>query len=161
MDNNIQKKKLRFNIIDFLIIVAIVAVVVVFAVRGGIIKKISSYNTTITYTVKVFDVQKGSFDLVNVGDSLYFDEDDRRIGKVVDKSFSESVDYAVLSDGTIKKVKNVEDRIDMYITIEADGTFDDDGCMVNGDFFVGKGKKMDCYVDKLFFNAEVIEANSK
>ncbi len=161
MDNNIQKNKLRFNIIDFLIIVAIAAVIVVFAVRGGIVQKISSFNTTIEYTVKITNVQKESFDLLNEGNVIYFDEDDRAIGKIVSKSYEPSVMYTVLSNGEIVKTTNADGRIDMYLTLEADGTVDEDGCMVGGDFFVGSGKNMACYSDKLYFNAEVTDAKEK
>ncbi len=160
MDNNTQKTKLKFNIIDFLIIVAIVALVVVFVFRGGLVDKISSLDSVIEYTVKVSDIQSGSFFLVEEGDVLYSDDDDRVLGKITSKKSAPAEMYTILSNGEIVKSEK-PDRIDMYLTVEASGTVDEDGCMIDGNFFVGSGKNISCYTHKLYFNAEVTKAAEK
>ncbi len=155
-----KKNKLKFNIIDFLIVAAIVALVVVFMFRGGLADKIASFNTTIEYTVKVPDIQSESYALIEEGNTLYCNDDDRVIGKIVSKTAEPSAMYTILANGEIVKTSK-PDRIDMFLTIEATGTVDEDGCMIDGNYFVGSGKTISCYVDKLYFNAEVTRAEEK
>jgi len=161
MENN-TKKKFRFNLIDFLIVIAIIAVIVVIAFRSGIVKDFTSTakGKTIVYEIKVGDVQEESFDYIDVGDKIYNNETDACVGTVTEKRKEPSEIYVVTSNGEI--VKTVQPgRADIYLTVEAKGTVDDGGCKVDGKFFVASGKQFSCYTDDLYFNVEIRDAFEK
>ena len=95
-----SNKRFKFNIIDFLIVFAIIAVAVVVLFRNGIIDSFTKKSQTIIYSVKVLDIQEESYEYFEVGSTIYSNDDNRELGKIVEKSFEPSTAYFVLSDGT-------------------------------------------------------------
>lgn len=153
-------KKLKFNIIDFLILLAVIGVVLVFFFRGNMVKSFTSAPQTISYTVRISDVQKESFDLIDVDSTLYCNDDDSVLGTIKAKRFEEASMYTILANGDVVKTYQ-PDRIDIYLDVEVSGTVDKDGCMIDGTYFIASGKTISCYVDKLYFNVEVRDAFEK
>ena len=158
--NNTKNRKLKFNIIDFLIILIVIGVALIFVFRSNMVNSFTSAPQTISYTVRISDVQKESFDLVEVGSTLYCNDDDSILGTIKGKRFEEASMYTVLANGDIVKTYQ-PDRIDIYLEVEASGTVDEDGCMIDGTYFIASGKMISCYVDKLYFNVEVRDAFEK
>lgn len=154
--------KFRFNSIDFLILIAIVAAIFSVVYRSGLKDSIVAIrsNETIVYSLKINNVQKESFDMINIEDSIFNQTDDKNIGKIVGKESQDAESYIVLSNGAIKKTK-IPDRVDIYLTVEASGRITDEGCMIGGNYFIAAGKYVSAYTNKVSFNFEVIEADKK
>ncbi len=160
MDTNVKQRKIKFNIIDFIIVLAVVIVIAVVALRGGLVKKFTESTDIIQYTVKISDIQKESFDLIEVDSKIYCNDDDSCLGVIKSKTSQPATMYTVLANGEIVKTSQ-PDRIDVFLTIEAEGTVDKEGCRINGTYFIACGKNVSSYVDKLYFNFEVTEAFEK
>ena len=161
MDNTANKnKKIKFNIIDFIIVLAVIGVVLAVFLRGGLVDKFTESKQIIEYTVKISDIQKESFDLIEVGSNIYCNDDDSIMGVVKSKTSQPATMYIVLADGEIAKTTQ-PDRIDVFLTIEAEGTVDEEGCRIGGTYFIACGKNVSCYMDKVYFNIEVTEAHEK
>ena len=163
MENNTSvKKKIKFNLIDFLIVIAVIAVIVVIAFRSGLVENLANNakGKTIVYTVKIGDVQNESFNFIDIGEKLYNDETDAYIGTIVDKRVETSKVYIISTEGKIVKTEQ-PGRADIYLTVEAKGTVNANGCKVDGKFFVAAGKLFSCYTEDLFFNAEIRDAYEK
>lgn len=158
--NNTKSTKLKFNIIDFLILLIVVGLAVVFVFRNNMVSEFNSTPQTISYVVKIGDIQKESYDLIGVGSVLYNYETNTAIGEIKSKRCEDASMYTVLTNGEIKKTY-IPDRIDVYLEVEASGTVDEHGCMIDGTLFVASGKMISCCVDKLYFNAEVRDAFEK
>lgn len=160
MDNGAKKNKniLRFNVIDFLIVIAVIAVAVVFFLRSGMVKEFTSSTQTIEYTVKIGDVQTASYDLIDIGSGLYCNDDDTYLGEITSKRYEPSYMYTVLQDGKIVKTLQ-PDRIDIYLDVEAEGTVNEEGCKIGSTYFVASGKMISAYTDKLYVNVEVTKAD--
>ena len=160
MDTNVKSRKIKFNIIDFVIALAVLTVILVVALRGGLVKRFTEAKDIIQYTVKITDIQMESFDLIEVGSKIYCNDDDSCLGVIKSKSYQPASMYTVLSNGEIVKTSQ-PGRIDVFLTIEAEGTVDEEGCRINGTYFIACGKNVSSYVDKLYFNFEVTEAFEK
>lgn len=161
MENN-TKKKFKFNLIDFMIVIAVIAVIVVIAFRSGAVDSFTNTakGKTIAYEIKVGDVQKESYNYINVGDKIYSEETDAYLGTVVDKVSEPAKAYIVTTEGKIVKTEQ-PGRVDIYLTVEAKGTVDEGGCKIDGKFFVAAGKYFSCYTDNIYFNVEVRDAYEK
>lgn len=155
-------KKIRFNAIDFLILLVIFAAAFTAIYRSSLKDSLVAIrsNETIEYTVKIGNVQKASFDMIESDDSIFSKTDDKLLGVVVGKRFEPAQYYIELNDGTIVKTQE-PDRVDIYLTIEAKGRVSDDGCMIGGNYFIAAGKYISAYTRKVSFNFEVIDAYKK
>lgn len=160
MDTNVKHRKFKFNIIDFVIVLAVLVVILVVALRGGLVKKFTEAKDTIQYTVKISDIQIESFDLIDIDSKIYCNDDDSCLGVIKAKTYQPATMYTVLSNGEIVKTSQ-PGRIDVFLTIEAEGTVDEEGCRINGTYFIACGKNVSSYIDKLYFNFEVTEALKK
>lgn len=155
-------KKFSFNAIDLLILIAIVAAVFTAVYRSGLKDSLIAIrsNETIVYTVKINNVQTESFDMIEIEDALFNQSDDKKLGTIVAKEYSNAETYIVLDTGEIKK-SIIPDRVDITLTVEATGRVSDEGCMIGGNYFIAAGKYISAYTEKVSFNFEVLEAYKK
>ena len=155
-------KKIRFNAIDLLILIAIIAAVFTAVYRGGLKDSIVAMrsNETIVYTLRINNVQRQSFDMIELENSIFNQSDDKKLGKIVAKEYSDAESYVVLDSGKITKT-TIPNRVDIILTVEATGRVSDEGCMIGGNYFIAAGKYISAYTNKVSFNFEVIDANKK
>ena len=150
---------LKFNVIDFLIIIVILAIIVSVVFRRNLFDKFNTEEDTITYTLKIENTTQDTFDFLDVGGSVYVDGD-VWAGTITDKSKENAIVYDTSETGEIKKVV-FEDRIDIYLEVEALGVVDEQGKKLNGKYFIAAGKTMTCRTDKIEFSAEVRDVLGK
>lgn len=149
-------KKIKFNALDFLILLVILAAIFSVVLRSGLKDTIvaSRQNETIVYTIRINNVQKESFDLLALDTKIYSSEEDKLMGVVVEKSSRPAETYIALDSGEIYKT-NIPERIDITLTIEAKGRITEEGCMIGGNYFIASGSYISGYTDRLAFNFEV------
>ncbi len=133
-----NKRKLRFNIIDIIIILIIVAAAfVLINVFAGNDKNITAENNykKIQYVIEIQDVEERFDGVVSKGDAVQDAIERKNIGTVVGVQSSpyETVTFDYTT-GT-ETVSSVEDRVVLAITIEAtavstDRAFTVDGCEI-------------------------------
>ncbi len=155
-------KKVRFNAIDFLILLIVLAAVLAIALRSGLKESIVAIrsNETIVYSLRINNVQKESFDIIRLDDEIRAQSDDKLLGKIVEKSFRPAETYIALDSGEIKKTY-IPDRIDVFLTVECTGRVTEEGCMLGGNYFIASGKYISAYTDKVAFSFEVTDAYKK
>lgn len=157
-----KMKKLKFNGMDFVILLVIIAAVLTIALRSGLKDSVvaARSNETIVYTLRINNLQKSSFDILELNDKLYAENDDKYLGKIVEKSSRPAESYISLSDGEIIKTY-IPDRLDIFLTVECNGRVTSEGCMLGGNYFVAAGKYITAYTDSLAFSFEVTDAYKK
>ncbi len=155
-------KKIRFNAIDLLILIAIVAAIFTAVYRSGLKDSLIAIrsNETIVYTVKINNVQAESFDMIEIEDTLFNQSDDKKLGNIVAKEYSDAETYIVLDTGEIMKTY-IPERVDITLTVEATGRVSEEGCMIGGNYFIAAGKYISAYTEKVSFNFEVLDAYKK
>ena len=155
-------KKIRFNAIDFIILLAILGAVFTVVYRSSLKDSLVAIrsNETIEYTVKINNIQKDSFDMIELDAPVFAQSDDKKLGVIVSKEKRPAETYIVLDSGEIVKTF-IPDRIDVFLTVEATGRVNDEGCMIGGNYFVAAGKYISAYTPKVSFNFEVLDAHKK
>ncbi len=137
-----MKRKFRFNIVDVLIILLVVAAVAV-AAKFLIDRSSGSIGgdskTVITYVVEFNNVEERFADSVKAGDSVQYDVKKVDFGTVVGVQASP---YQIISfnyDEQTEVVTTVEGKITLTVTMEAEVTESDRGFERNGsDIRVGQ-----------------------
>ena len=123
-----QKRKLRFNILDFLVLV-IVILVIVGAVLRGYIKntdeKLEVDKAIITF--KINNIQAASAQHFAAGTPVYSYSLGCDLGKMVGDVVVTPAAYYVEDDGKVVKAYSQSGRIDLVGTIECEGTMTKDG----------------------------------
>ena len=160
MDNNVQEKKLRFNIIDFLIVCAVISLVMLFVFHSGIEKPVVQDTAVIEYSVKISGAEKEVLDFANVDDVIYDENGQNQIGKIISKKFTPFEVYTADADGKIVKMASVG-LVDIYLTVEVEAVALDSGYETDNGFFVISGEKISFLSDGMMFDATVIDVDKK
>ena len=160
MDNNVQGKKLRFNIIDFLIVCAVISLVLLLVFRSGIEKPAVPDTAVIEYTVKISGAEKEVLDFASVDDVIYDENGQSEIGKIVSKKFTPFEVYTLDPDGKIVKAASVG-LVDVYLTVEAEAVALDRGYETDSGVFVISGEKISFFTNGMLFDATVIDVEEK
>ncbi|MCI1930809.1 MAG: DUF4330 domain-containing protein [Clostridia bacterium] len=144
----IDKRGKLFGIAN---VVDIIVILLVIVIGAGTVYKFKFMDKTskdvamqpITYVVKVEKIRDYVYNNVKEGDELYDVTSGNPIGKITKIESEPATDYINMPDGTFKKV-NVENRINAYFTVEAEGVVSDSGHFVNKTFelLVGSHKKI-------------------
>lgn len=120
------QKKVKFTLIDALIIVAVIAAAaVVFAVFAPAKMSAGGNQTKAVFTVMLTGKDKDFADAISVGDvvSISNKEKDTGVVTAVEAKPAESLEYNA-NDGKYT-VQTIDNKRDVYVTIEADATADD------------------------------------
>lgn len=152
-----EKRKLHFNIIDFLIVLVLVGIGAALFLRYDFSARVSSLTSddTIEYTIKIENIQKASDGYINAGDALYSAVNDAKIGTIVSKKpATGAAIYITLLDGTIWET-TIPDRIDLVCTVRCKGKQTKDGYMLNGNLFIAPGKYISSRTKNVNFSFQV------
>lgn len=120
------QKKVRFTLIDALIIVAVLAMAaVVFKVFAPAKMSGGGTQTKAVFTVMLTYKDKDFADAISVGDvvSISNKEKDTGVVTAVEANPAESLEYNA-NEGKYT-VQTINDKTDVYVTIEADATADE------------------------------------
>ena len=134
-----KKKKIRFNLIDLIILVVIAAAVFlllqIFVFSGNKNKADEVNYTNISYVFEIQKVDSRFEDLVEVGQPVQDAVERRSIGHVTGVQAVPYQELTFNAEEGIETVSDVENMITLKITVEAtaiegDRDFTVDGCVI-------------------------------
>ena len=131
-------KKYRFNIVDFVLIVAVLACVIGIAIRYNLHSSLMQGSSTATVTVMIEGLLEDNTDTLLVGDTFYYQKTGNRFGTLVSTETRPAKIRFVNADGTYSTA-NYVDRVDVICQIEVEGYNSADGFMIGGSTYVGCG----------------------
>ena len=157
--NNIKKKS-RFNIIDLLIIIVIIAAVATVAVRLDLADKIvqATAEDSARVTITVFSIDQAAVGAVSEGDELVWEQENYDFGSIVHKEVANAVKYNTVEDGSYVKTTDPE-RYDLTLTVDTKGTFTKEGYMLGGKSYLAAGKTVTFHNGKTALTSLVISVN--
>ena len=145
-------------------IVDIAAILLVFALLGGVYFKLFVYGrnmektnaTKFNYQVMVSDVRMVSVDALQIGNKV-FDEDTKEyLGIIVDKEIKPCQLNLLKNDGTYVKAEK-PDRYNVIITVEATGIVNNEGYIINGKREIKRGLEQKLVTRVIAPNATVLD----
>ena len=147
----------KFSIVDLLIILVIITASVILVLKfSGPGEAGVPENNKYTYIIKVSSVKKTTAEYIKKGETLY-DGEDNCMGKIVEDIKTEPAKKVVSkNDGTFTETVNPE-RLDVYITIEAEGVKNDNGFYIDGKVPLLKGTQRFFRAPDVDFSGEIIE----
>lgn len=115
-------EKHKFNWIDGMVLVLIAALIAGVCVKFLVLDRTSRVHDTVSfsYQIKISGVRQYAADAILPGDTVYDEESKSPVGVVTDIRTEQSLSTAGFSDGSVARVP-LEDRIDIYLTLEAQG----------------------------------------
>lgn len=114
------EKKIKFTVIDALIILVVIAAVAIAAVKFAPSLFIKTEKSTVEFTVLIAEKEIAFADAMSVGDrvTLSLTEKDGGVIKNIESKVAEKVTFNSI-DGSYK-IAQIEDKRDIYVTVEAD-----------------------------------------
>ncbi|MEA4816530.1 MAG: DUF4330 domain-containing protein [Lachnospiraceae bacterium] len=116
------------NVLDFAVIIFVILLVLGAYYKFGVLGKAgqSASMEPISYTVEIKEVRAYTKDNIIEGDKFFDKTSGNCIGTVSDIQYSNSYKSCPLLDGSLVSGE-VENRFDVVVTIEAEGTTDIEG----------------------------------
>ena len=150
----------KVNVIDFCVIVVVIALVLGAIYKFGMINNNAGSGSAsmqpITYKVKMEKAREYSFNNIKEGDILYDKLSGNSIGKIVNVEKEPATDIVEMPNGTTV-AGLVENRINIIITVEAEGTITEKGHFVNKTYELLVGSKKKYFTKYLECEASVSE----
>ncbi|MBQ8005978.1 MAG: DUF4330 family protein [Clostridia bacterium] len=153
MDNNSRSK--NFNVLDWVIVVALVLCVCVFLLRYYQRDEISGEAVTGKYELSfsVANVRYTTAEAFIKGDNVYVATDDTYIVVIEDVVSTPAVYYADDPSSGVKKVFYPEGtRVDITGTMLSDGFVNEDGFFAGGSYYLAPGKKITIYTGHIYLD---------
>ena len=139
--NKKTQKNNRFNIIDFMLIVAVLACIIGVAARTNIKQNVLLSDDTATVTVMVRGLMKDSVKQLVAGDKYYYQSTGGSIGTLQSFQATPSKVRTPRMDGTIV-ISESADRADVICKVKVEGVATDTGFHVDGAQFIGSGSSI-------------------
>ena len=140
-ENTVQTKKLRLNIIDFLIIIVLIGAAVGIALRAGVIERVTNQSNLeeakISFLIQ--DIQESSADYFKTGDVFYAEKLDCEFGRLESRQILPAEAFVANMNGELIKTHASNNRIDVRGTVVGVGTFTDEGFLLAGINFIAPG----------------------
>ena len=145
-------KKIRFNVIDSVIIIAILAVISALVVRelfGGSVleKNTDGTKVMVEMSVKVSNIQEASQNYIKVGDIVNNDNGEH-VARIKKVDFTAAEGYYVTETGEIKKL-DIPGRIDAYVMLESVGKVTDDSLYIGENTPVAVSQQFGIYTSRI------------
>lgn len=148
---NMGKKK--FNIIDVVLILALLAVIAGVAVRSGFADKFNQKldDGHIEYEFIINSIKATSAERFTEGTKIYSQTTQKEIGEILSVTTRGAEAYIELPDGEIVKTV-IPDRIDVIGKARVKGNLDGDGrCMLDGTTHIAAGKNIFARTEDITF----------
>lgn len=154
--NNKEVKKNRFNVVDAIILLAIIALI--FAVLysfdpfGWFVPE-GRENVKLAYTVEFKGVDNDVKDNIAVGENVFLSSTSYVMGRVTEVKVQESFVWEYDEENGIMTKKTLADKADVYVTIEVNCTYEKGrGYVLNGQQ-IAYGSEFDLRFGNFFGNA--------
>lgn len=145
--------KKRFNIIDAVLILAILAVCAGVFIRSGFVDKISARDESgeLEYEFIINSIKLTSEQYFDEGTKLYSQTTGNEVGEIVSFYTRPAEAYIELPTGEIVKT-TIPDRMDVIGVAKVKGTRASDGrCMLNGTTHIAAGKNVYARTNEISF----------
>ncbi|MDD2268648.1 MAG: DUF4330 family protein [Eubacteriales bacterium] len=147
----INKRKAKFNIVDMVIIVAVIGIIAASFIRGDIVRRFTETdNATVVYTFEARNLKSTSALYIEEGDKLYVKDSGKYIGTITGFTVKNALTVVETADGKLIE-GTLPDRIDLIVTAETSGRKTDAGVFINGGLFISAGKEFEITTDKLTY----------
>ena len=127
-----KNKKIKFNIVDLLVLIMIVGVVLSASVKFNKYnaKTEESSETTLKYTIDVNNVRDYYLDAYQIGDVVYDSLTGVNIGTISEIDSTDAITYENSENGKVVKVTNPY-RKDIVLHLETPGTIESNAYYAN------------------------------
>ena len=133
------KKKHRINIIDLVLILAVLACAAGIFIRSNLHETVLIRNEQkVRVTILSEALLTESTESMHLNDSFHFSSNNEVFGDLLNLELSPAKLRFFNNDGTVT-ITHYEDRKDAVCTFEATGYDTENGFMINGNTFVGCG----------------------
>ena len=138
-----EKRKVRFNFVDFLIIIAVLAALFSIMFRNTLLKMIGNvvYTQDAVITVRFEGLTNEQADAVSEGDVLRLSGE--KLGEISSVTRIASTE-TILAGGEDRAFIRVSDErhSDLVCTVNVRGVYNDDGFYLFGEQYLGVGKEL-------------------
>lgn len=140
-ENTAPQKKLRLNIIDFLIIIILIGAAIGIALRAGLVERVTnqSHLEEVKISFLIQDIQETSADYFKTGDVFRAKDLDCEFGKLESRQIMPAEAFVADMNGELIKTHASNNRIDVRGTVTGVGTFTNDGFLLAGINFIAPG----------------------
>lgn len=125
----------KFNAVDFTILLIIVVLIFGAFYKFRVLDKTSTKAAMVPvkYTIEVRKIRDYVYQNVKEGDPIFDKTSGNCIGKIVEVKGTPAKDTLMLTDGSYQTVE-IQNRLDVIFTIEAEATVSDSGYFVNRNY---------------------------
>ena len=135
---NINAKKNRFNIVDFVLVITILACIIGITIRYNLSETLIQSQDSATVTVMIRGLLEENADQLVVGDPYFYQTSGKPFGTLTSVTTSPAKNRYFKDDGTVY-VSEYPNRVDAVCTLEIEGYNSKDGFMIDGATYVGIG----------------------
>ena len=151
-----KKSGVKFNIVDFIIIILVIALIAGIIVRFNFVKRLTASGgddvAKLTFTA---DVTTSSAGEITEGDIYFVVSNDMKLGTLTGFTVSDSFKYEEAEDGTLVKAVD-ETGKNIRGEIEASGNMSDDGFLLGGTYFIAPGQSLEVVSKHGGFTMEIL-----
>ena len=160
MNENSKPLKKKFNIIDFLLIVLILAALISVLLRNDVTSKLNvgQKMTDVEYTFLVENIRDTSCDKFAEGKEFLLQSNDESIGTLTSYEILPYEQFMELSNGEIVK-SAVPNRYTLKGTLKTQVQKNSDGFYLEDNVFLSPGSTFYVKFDILYFMISVISVN--
>ena len=154
---NGKKTMPKFNMIDVLIILVLLAALFGIALRFDLADKIGLQAQTDEAEVYLLieDIQEASLEYFVPGENLYIELQDLLFGEITEVvDVRPAIKYNAVFTGEIMK-SEAPGRIDVVLSVRSKGRMSDEGFMINGIYYTAAGRSYLVHTNKLEVNVLV------
>ncbi|MBQ9134259.1 MAG: DUF4330 family protein [Clostridia bacterium] len=157
-----SKRKLRVNILDFLIVAAVVLCIAGALLRGGVKSTDEKLETqTAVITFKVSNVQSASQYCFRDGDKIYSQSLGCDMGRIVGEITATPSVYYYEQNGEIFKAYSEAGRVDLVGTFECVGQMSESGFLMGGTQYIAPGMTTYAYLPNINVNILITDITLK
>ncbi len=131
-------QKHRFNIVDFVLITAVIACIIGIAIRYNLNHSTGRIQDKAIVTVKIDSLLNEYVDALVEGDHFYYQTTGNPVGTLLSIETEPAEMRVVSNDGIISTLKH-DQRVNVFCTLEAEGYDSENGFMLNGSTYIGSG----------------------
>lgn len=149
-----EKRKMRFNAIDLIFVIAVLAIVAAFVIRqvstsGSFVEMSKEGDIPVMFEieVKVSGIQEESKNYIELGD-IVGDMTGKKYAQIKKLNILPAEGYYVTESGEIKRL-SIPGKIDAYITLECMGKIRDNTMFMSNGTFINVSDQLGLYLQKI------------
>ena len=164
-----SKKKIKFNILDVIVILIVAVLIVAYCFRSNIFTNTFavSNSSSMKVSVKVEGVRLYTVEAFSEGDSIYDKETGNYLGMITEIKYEPSyetvkLDGSQTEDGTAKAVLlESPGRYDVYLNFDATGKISEEGSYINGNKLVAPNSTISISTQKVITEGKIISVSEE